>query len=337
MQIKIGITIGDINSIAPEVIIKMLSDERIYEFCQPIIYGSTKVLSYYKKAFNLHKFRYTHLKDWGMLMGKQSFVVNCIDEQPQIAMGQCTAEAGKYALDSLDKALNDWKEGHLDAILTAPINKELVNQHTDFDFKGHTEYISAYTGAENSLMFLCSEKLKVGLATNHIALKDVANKLSKKSLIDKLLLMNNSLKNDFGIPKPKIAVLGLNPHAGDNNLIGTEEKDIIIPAIIDANSRGIYAFGSYPADGFFCTDAFTKFDAVLAMYHDQGLIPFKSIAFNEGVNFTAGLNLVRTSPDHGTAYDICGKGIASEKSMRQALFTAIDIVRNRKGFEDTEN
>lgn len=330
MKPKIGITIGDINGIGPEIIIKMLADDRIYAFCQPIIYGSTKVLSFYKKALNIEKFKYATLKDWNSFAGKQSYVVNCIDENAVVSMGEEKDEAGKYALDSLNAALQDWKDGNIDMILTAPINKNLVAKHAGKDFKGHTEYISTFCGEENSLMLLTSERLTVGLATNHIPISQVATKLKTATITNKILMFNKSLKNDFGIQKPKIAVLGLNPHAGDNGLLGAEEKEVIAPAINDAMSRGIYAFGPYPSDGFFGTTDYTKFDGILAMYHDQGLIPFKALAFEEGVNFTSGLALIRTSPDHGTAYNIAGKNIASESSMRNALFTALDIYKNRK-------
>lgn len=331
MKPKIGITIGDINGVGPEIIIKMLSDDRLYSICQPIIYGSTKVLSFYKKALNNDKFKYTHFKDWDQLNGKQSFVVNCIDDNAIVNPGEEKDEAGKYALDCIDQALKDWKEGHIDAILTAPINKNLVAKHATKDFKGHTEYIATFCEAKESLMLLTSETLRVGLVTNHIPIHLVASKLKTSSITSKIMMLNNTLKNDFGIQKPKIAILGLNPHAGDNGLIGTEEKEIIKPAINDATSRGIYAFGPYPSDGFFGSADYKAFDGVLAMYHDQGLIPFKSISFDEGVNYTAGLSLVRTSPDHGTAYNIAGKNLASDNSMRQALYTAIDIVKQRQG------
>ncbi|MGB0885202.1 MAG: 4-hydroxythreonine-4-phosphate dehydrogenase PdxA [Chitinophagales bacterium] len=329
MKPKIGITIGDINGIGPEIIIKMLSDDRIYALCQPIIYGSTKVLSYYKKMLKNEKFKYTHLKDWGRLAGKQTFVVNCIDEQPEINVGKETDNGGKYAFESLNTALKDWKDGKIDALLTAPINKSLVAKHAGENFKGHTEYITTFCEKDESLMLLTSDRLTVGLATNHIPVNQIASSLKPNLITKKIMMLNKSLKEDFNIQKPKIAVLGLNPHAGDNGLLGSEEENIIKPAIQDANSRGILTFGPYPSDGFFGTLDYTAFDGILAMYHDQGLIPFKALAFDEGVNFTSGLNLVRTSPDHGTAYNIAGKNTASEQSMRQALFLAIDIVKNR--------
>ena len=227
MKPKIGITIGDINGIGPEVIIKMLSDDRLYSICQPIIYGSTKVLSFYKKVLNNDKFKYTHFKDWDQLNGKQSFVINCIEENAEVCVGQEKDEAGKYALDCIDAALKDWKDGHIDAILTAPINKNLVAKHTTEKFKGHTEYITDFCGAKESLMLLTSEKLTVGLVTNHIPINLVASKLKTSAITSKIMMLNNSLKADFGIQKPKIAVLGLNPHAGDSGLIGTEEDEII--------------------------------------------------------------------------------------------------------------
>lgn len=327
---KIGITIGDINGVGPEIIIKMLSDDRIYSICQPIVYGSTKVLSHYKKLMNNDKFKYAHLKDWDQLSGKQTYVVNCFDENVTIQTGIATDDAGKYALDSLDEALKDWKENKIDALVTAPINKELVAKHTTSTFKGHTEYITQFCGAEESLMLLHSDRLCIGLVTNHIAIQQIATKLKANIITQKALLLNQSLKKDFGIQRPKIAVLSLNPHAGENGLLGDEEIKIIKPAIQDANSRGVLVFGPYPSDGFFGTQDYLAFDGILAMYHDQGLIPFKTLSFEEGVNFTAGLKLVRTSPDHGTAYNIAGKNMASESSIRQALYLAIDVLNNRK-------
>jgi len=256
-------------------------------------------------------------------------MINCWEEDVRIELGLSTPSGGKYAFLSLERALDDLIAGKTDAMVTAPINKHNI-QSDDFQFAGHTEYIQAKTGAEDSLMFLVSEDIRVGVVTGHIPVNEVAEKISKEKILSKLAIMSQSLKKDFWIQKPKIAVLGLNPHAGDEGLIGKEELEIITPAIAEANTQGIFAFGPYAADGFFAAHTYSQFDAVLAMYHDQGLIPFKQIAFHNGVNFTAGLPVVRTSPDHGTGYDIAGKNLASANSFREALFTAIKIVERRR-------
>lgn len=331
---KIGITIGDINGVGPEIIIKMLSDERIYQFCTPIVYGSTRVLSYYKKLLDNNKFRYSALNDWSKLMDKQTNVVSTIKEIPEIEVGQETDIAGQYALDAIDAALADWKEGKIDAILTAPINKNNVARAAEGKFSGHTEYLTKETGAEDSIMILFADNLRLGLVTNHIPVSDITKKLTKINVQKKIEQLNKSLIEDFFINKPKIAVLSLNPHAGDKGLIGSEELEILTPAINQSYRNGILALGPFAADGLFGSGNFKKFDAVLAIYHDQGLAPFKALTFDGGVNFTAGLDLVRTSPDHGTAYDIAGKNLASEKSMRQALFAAIDIFKHRTEYKD---
>jgi len=331
----IGITIGDVNGVGPEIIIKLLSDERIYDMCVPIIYGSTRVLSYYKKAINNNKFNYGHLKDWNNPFEKQANVVSCIDEQPEISMGAETEKAAKYAFDSLNKALADWKEGKIDAIVTAPINKNTVAKIAGKKFTGHTEYITDFCESKNSVMLLASEKLNVALATNHLPISEVASKINTNILNEKIEMLHKAFIEDFDVQKPRIAVLSLNPHAGDKGLLGAEEIDIIQPAIAKQYREGKYVFGPYPADGFFGSSDFTKFDAILAMYHDQGLAPFKALSFDYGANITLGLPLVRTSPDHGTAYSIAGKGEASEQSIRSALFYAIDIVRNRARHKET--
>lgn len=331
----IGITIGDVNGIGPEIIIKLLSDDRIYDMCTPVIYGSTRVLSYYKKALNNNRFSYGHLKDWDQLFEKQANVVSCIDEQPEINMGAETEKAAQYAFDSLNKALSDWKEGRIDAIVTAPINKNTVAKIAGKKFTGHTEYITNFCEAKNSVMLLASDKLKVALATNHLPISEVATKINAQTINEKIELLHKALVEDFDVQKPRIAVLSLNPHAGDKGLLGAEEIDIIQPAIAKQYREGKYVFGPYPADGFFGSSDFTKFDAILAMYHDQGLAPFKALSFDDGANITLGLPLVRTSPDHGTAYSLAGKGEASEQSIRAALFSAIDIVRNRLRHKET--
>lgn len=332
----IGITIGDINGIGPEIIIKLFSDDRMYDMCVPVVYGSTRVISYYKKALDNKKIRYGKLKGWDNIVEKQLNVISCIDEQPKVEMGQETEEAAKYALDSIDKALDDWKAAHLDAIVTAPINKNTVAKIAENKFTGHTEYIAKYTGVDDCIMLLCSDLLRVGLVTNHLPVSDVASKISTELIEQKINILHQSLIQDFNIQKPKIAVLSLNPHAGDKGLLGAEEIDIIQPAIAKTSREGKYIIGPFPADGFFGSGDFKKFDAVLAMYHDQGLAPFKAICFEDGTNFTAGIPLVRTSPDHGTAYNIAGQGIASEQSLRTAVFTAIDVVKNRLEYKEIQ-
>jgi 4-hydroxythreonine-4-phosphate dehydrogenase len=331
---KIGITIGDINGIGPEIIIKMLSDERLYQYCTPIVYGSTRVLSYYKKLLDNNKFRYSSLKDWNKLLDKQTNVVSVIDEEPIIEVGKETLVAGQYALKAIDKAIEDWKEGRLDAILTAPINKNTVSKSAEVKFTGHTEYFAKQTGNKESLMILFANNFRMGLVTNHIPVSEISSKLTKILVQQKIEQFNKSLIEDFYVNKPRIAVLSLNPHAGDKGLIGSEELEILIPAINQCYRNGIFSIGPFPADGLFGSGNFRAFDGILAMYHDQGLAPFKALTSEDGVNFTAGLDLVRTSPDHGTAYDIAGKNQASEQSMRQALFAAIDIIQNRAEYSD---
>lgn len=328
-KIKIGISIGDINGIGLEIILKTLSDHAIYDYCTPIVYGTTKVASFYRKALSMGDFSFNVISRPDQANGKRPNMINCWDEDVKIEPGSASPTGGKYAFISLERAVSDLLEGNTDALVTAPINKHTI-QNDSFNFAGHTEYIQHRAQAKDSLMFLVGEDLRVGVVTGHVPVSQIASGITKESIISKLELMKESLKNDFWVQKPKIAVLGLNPHAGDNGLIGTEEKDIIIPAIEAANESGIFAFGPYAADGFFANGSHMKFDAVLAMYHDQGLIPFKYIDFHTGVNFTAGLPVVRTSPDHGTGYDIAGKNLASESSFREALFMAMNIVKRRR-------
>lgn len=328
-KIRIGISIGDVNGIGLEVIIKTLMDSKILDYCTPIVYGQTKVASYHRKTMDVNEFNFNVINSPEEAHNKRANMINCWEEDVRIDLGTSTPTGGKYAFISLERALDDLIAGKTDALVTAPINKHNI-QSDDFQFAGHTEYIQAKTNAEDSLMFLVSDDIRVGVVTGHIPVNEVPEKISKEKILSKLTLMNQSLKKDFWIQKPKIAVLGLNPHAGDMGLIGKEELEIIIPAISEANAQGIFAFGPYAADGFFAAHTYTQFDAVLAMYHDQGLIPFKQIAFHNGVNFTAGLPVVRTSPDHGTGYDIAGKNQASASSFREALFTAIKIVKCRK-------
>ncbi|HYK77695.1 MAG TPA: 4-hydroxythreonine-4-phosphate dehydrogenase PdxA [Daejeonella sp.] len=328
-KIKVGISIGDVNGIGLEVIIKTLMDSRILEYCTPIVYGHTKVASFHRKTLAINDFSFNVINNPAQANEKRPNMINCWDEDVKIDLGQATPIGGKYAFLSLERAVNDLLAGDIDALVTAPINKHNI-QNEDFQFAGHTEYIQAKTNSADSLMFLVSEDMRIGVVTGHIPVAEIPGKISREKIISKLKLMNESLKKDFWIQKPKIAVLGLNPHAGDAGLIGNEEIETIIPAIAEANNQGVFALGPYAADGFFANHTYTQFDGVLAMYHDQGLIPFKQISFENGVNFTAGLPVVRTSPDHGTGYDIAGQNKASENSFREALFTAINIVKRRR-------
>ncbi|UII21089.1 4-hydroxythreonine-4-phosphate dehydrogenase PdxA [Fulvivirga ligni] len=321
---RIGITLGDINGIGPEVTIKALRDNRLLNYITPVIYGSTKVLSYYRKALKIEDFNYTQVKDDGKFQSRKVNVINCWNEMIEIKTGEVTPEGGKASFNALEKATAHLKEGYIDALVTAPINKDNI-QNDNFKFAGHTEYLTSKFGAEDSLMFMTTENLKIGVVTGHLPLKDVSKKLNKDLLLKKYSIMEQSLINDFGIMKPKIAILGLNPHAGENGLLGKEENELIIPVINKLKNEGKLVYGPFPADGFFGKNDYSKFDAVLAMYHDQGLIPFKTLAFENGVNFTAGLPIIRTSPDHGTAYDIAGKNIASASSMLHAIYMAKDI------------
>jgi 4-hydroxythreonine-4-phosphate dehydrogenase len=328
-KLKIGISIGDVNGIGLEVIIKTLIDNRIYDYCTPIVYGHTKVASFHRRAINAGDLNFHVINHASQAQHKKPNMINCWEEDVKIDLGEVNEIGGKYALLSLQRATDDLISGDIDALVTAPINKDNI-QSDEFKFPGHTEYLQERAGAAESLMFLVSDTLRVGMVTGHIPLNKVAESVTLEKIVAKLKLMDASLQQDFWIRKPKIAVLGLNPHAGDNGLIGTEEQDIIAPAIEEARANDILAFGPYSADGFFANGTYMQFDAVLAMYHDQGLIPFKQISFESGVNFTAGLNFVRTSPDHGTAYDIAGKNQASEISFREALFAATHIVRHRR-------
>jgi 4-hydroxythreonine-4-phosphate dehydrogenase len=324
----IGITLGDVNGISVEVIIKTLLDNRIADYCTPVVYGNPKIVSYWKKLMGHNEYNMHIIKSIDQLHVKKSNILVCWEEEVEIKPGEVTEVAGKYAFKSLEMATKDLNDGKLQAIVTGPLNKHNVNSPS-LPFKGHTEYLAQQANTTDYIMMLVSPSLKVGLVTGHLPLKDVAAQITMELILKKLRIMNKSLKDDFTIQKPRIAVLGLNPHAGDNGLLGTEDKDIIIPAVNAAQSEGLLVYGPYPADGFFGSRQYEKFDAVLAMYHDQGLIPFKYLAFEDGVNYTAGLPFVRTSPDHGTAYAIAGKNQANESSFRNALYLAIDIVRKR--------
>ncbi|MCZ4695641.1 4-hydroxythreonine-4-phosphate dehydrogenase PdxA [Ancylomarina euxinus] len=331
-KIKVGITQGDINGIGYEVIIKTLMDPRILELCTPIIYGSPKVAAYHKKALDIEEFSLNNVKTAQESHPKRINIINCTDENIKVELGKSTSSAGIASFASLEAAVKDLKEGDIDVLLTAPINKKNI-QSKNFVFPGHTEYLEARIDSGKSLMLLISEKLRVGVVTGHIPISKVSENITEEKIIDKLDILNKSLIQDFGIRKPKVAVLSLNPHAGDDGLIGSEEKDVIIPAIEKARKSGIMALGPYPADGFFGSNDYSKFDAILAMYHDQGLTAFKALSFDSGVNFTAGLSKVRTSPAHGTAYAIAGTNVASPESFQKALYMAIDVYRNRMEYE----
>lgn len=325
---KIGITLGDLNGIGPEVIIKCLADNRILQMITPVVYGSSKVLSFYRKLLNLEDFNYSQVKNKGQFFPKSINVVSCWEEVIEINPGKPSAETARAALLSLKKAVEEVKEGVIDGFVTGPIDKSTIHGD-DFPFRGHTEYLTHEFQATETLMLMTGQDLRVGLVTEHVPLKDVSSLITKERVELKIRLLELSLKNDFSVSKPRIAVLGLNPHAGDDGLLGDEENNIIKPVIIDLKNKGKLIFGPFPADGFFAAGQHRKYDGIIAMYHDQGLIAFKTLAFDSGVNYTAGLPIVRTSPDHGTAYNIAGKNLADEGSMRQALYLAADIVRSR--------
>jgi 4-hydroxythreonine-4-phosphate dehydrogenase len=321
----LGISIGDINGIGPEVILKSLADARVFSNFTPLIYGHGKALTHYKKLMNLEDFYFTQVRNHEEIQHRKVNVINCIEECPEVIPGVETQEAGKLALASFAAAVEDLKSGKIQGLITAPLSKSNINTEA-VPFVGHTEYLIEATGSSSGLMMLVGEDLRVGLVTGHIPLSQVAAAVTKEKVIEKTKIFIKSLEQDFGINKPKIAILGLNPHAGEDGLLGSEEETILKPAIQELKDARHYVFGPYPADGFFGMMHQQKFDGVLALYHDQGLIPFKSIAFSSGVNFTAGLSVVRTSPDHGTAYAIAGKNVADCSSMRAALFLASDIV-----------
>jgi 4-hydroxythreonine-4-phosphate dehydrogenase len=332
-KIVVGISHGDINGISYEVIIKSLMDNRIFDFCIPVVYGSAKVAAYHRKALNIANFSFNNVRTAAEANVKRANIINCLDDNVRVELGKSTQIAGESSLISLENAVNDLKNGTIDVLVTAPINKDNI-QSEKFNFPGHTEYLTRESESKKSLMLMVSENLKVGVVTTHLALSKVSEAITEEAILEKLRIMNKSLIQDFKIRKPKIAVLGLNPHAGDNGLLGSEEVEIIVPALSKAKEEGILAIGPYPADGFFGSDNFKKFDAVLAMYHDQGLAPFKALAFNSGVNYTAGLDFIRTSPGHGTAYEITGLGKASEISFRNAIYLACDIYKNRTEYKE---
>ena len=333
-KIRLGITHGDTNGVGYEVIMKCFSSNDILELCTPIVYGSSKIMNYHRKALGLQTTQVNITRNAGYVKDSTLNVVDVINEDVKIELGQPGKQAGKAAFMALEAAVSDLKKGVIDVLVTAPINKENIHSE-EFAFPGHTEYLEASLGdGEKALMILCSDKLRVALVTTHLPIAQVAGAITKEMIVEKLKAFDTSLQQDFNVQKPRIAVLGLNPHCGDNGVIGNEEKTIIEPAIQEANDNNVMCFGPYAADRFFGNAQYLRFDGVLAMYHDQGLAPFKVISMNDGVNVTAGLPYVRTSPDHGTGYDIAGQGIANEQSMRQAIYTAIDIFRNRKNWDE---
>jgi len=326
--IRLGITTGDYNGVGPEVIIKTFADRRLLEYVTPVIYGSSRLFAYWKKALDINGFQYTTIDDAASAKPGQISVVQATDGEAPIDIGQPTAASGEHAVRSIMAGAEGLAQGAIDALVTAPIHKSNV-QSDLFPFPGHTEYFADFFQTKHSIMLLVGEHTRVGLVTNHLPISEVAGAISKDLVYSKLRVLYRSLQNDFGIIKPRIAVLGLNPHASDKGLFGNEEAQHIFPAIEMAQEKKALVYGPYPADGFFGASQYTSFDAVLAMYHDQGLIPFKTLHFGKGVNFTAGLPVIRTSPDHGTGMDIAGKGKADPGSFRNAVFQAIDAVRNR--------
>jgi 4-hydroxythreonine-4-phosphate dehydrogenase len=328
-----GISHGDINGIGYEVIIKTLMESSINDFCVPVVYGSPKVAAYHRKALNINNFSFNNIRSAEEANPKKANLINCLDDNIRVELGKSTPQGGEAALISLEKAVADLKSGKIDVLITAPIDKKNI-QSEQFHFNGHTEYLKSKAGVDDVLMFMISESVRIGVATGHVPLREVPDMITTDLVLRKLRLMNQSLILDFGIRRPRIAVLGLNPHAGDNSLLGPEEAEVITPAIQTAMKEDMLIFGPFPADGFFGAGSFSKFDGILAMYHDQGLTPFKALSFDNGVNFTAGLPFIRTSPVHGTAFQIAGKGEASENSFRQALYLACDIFRNRQMYSE---
>ena len=336
--IRVGITQGDTNGIGYEVILKALQNQQMTELFTPVVYGSAKTASYHRKALELQPVSMNVIRNSADIKDGVNNLVEVANEEVKVELGVSSEIAGRAAFDALERAVTDLKQGYIDVLVTAPINKESI-QSEQFTFPGHTEYLEASIGdGDKALMILFSDKIRVALVTTHVPVSRIGEYITKEAVLDKLFAFNRSLKSDFGIVRPRIAVLSLNPHAGDGGLLGKEEQEVIAPAIAEAVEKKVVAFGPYAADGFFGNEMYKHFDGVLAMYHDQGLAPFKTIAMESGVNFTAGLPYVRTSPDHGTGYDIAGKNEANEQSMREAIYAAIDIYRNRCNYaEMTQN
>jgi len=332
-KIKLGISHGDVNSISYEVIIKSLMDNRMLELCVPIIYGSPKVAAYHRKALNIEDFNLNNINHAEESRNDRVNIINCIDDNIRVELGKSTESAGISSYMALKAATDDLKANRIQALVTGPINKHNI-QSKSFNYGGHTEYLKDRFGVEEVLMLMVSNIMKIGLVTTHVPIQSLPAMITEELIVNKLKLLSQSLLEDFGIRGPKIAVLGLNPHAGENGLIGSEEENIIIPAINRAKDHNILAFGPFPADGFFGSGSYLKFDAILAMYHDQGLVPFKALSMDNGVNFTAGLPVVRTSPAHGTAYEMAGKNEAGIDSFRNAIYTACDICHQRELYKE---
>ena len=335
-KLVVGITQGDGNGIGYEVIIKALADERMLDICTPVIYGSSKVFGFYRKQIhNIEQINTNVITSAKDVHQKRVNIVNCLPDNVFVEPGQPTPESAKSAMTALKCAVDDIRNGYIDVLVTAPINKRAMVSE-GFGYTGHTEYLEHEFGVEEGLMIMVCDQLKVAVVTGHIPLKEVPQRLSSELILKKLRIMKASLQRDFGIIAPKIAVLGLNPHCGDGGLLGDEEQSIILPAVKAANEESILAFGPYSPDGFFGLGNYSRFDATLAMYHDQGLSPFKALAFELGVNYTAGLPIVRTSPDHGTAYDMAGRDMADPRSMMSSIYTAIDIYNNRVAYDELQ-
>jgi 4-hydroxythreonine-4-phosphate dehydrogenase len=332
-HVRIGFTHGDINGIGYEIIIKSLIDNQIVDLITPIVFGISKVASYHRKTLNLQDFNFNLVKRVDMANPKRPNIVNIYDREVKIDLGTLTDIAGEMAHLSLKAALDSLDHGEIDAIVTAPINKKNI-QSKDFNFPGHTEFFADRYNVHDYLMLMVSNELRIGVITGHIPIKEVSVALNEDLVMRKIKIMHDSLRRDFAIQKPKIAILGLNPHAGDNGLLGSEEKEILLPVIYQAQENNMLIYGPYPADGFFGTPNYKQFDGILAIYHDQGMIPFKTLAFESGVNYTAGLPIIRTSPAHGTAFDIAGQDKADASSMRAAIYLACDIYRNRTDFDE---
>ncbi len=327
-RIVLGITHGDINSISYEVIMKALADNRIFDLCIPVVYGSPKVAAYHRKALNLENFSFNTIRTVEEAQSRKANIINCIDDSARVELGKFTTYAGESSLQALEAAVQDLSAGKIDALVTGPVSKANVKTGEE-QFTGHTEFLENRFKNEGVLMLMVNDLMRVGVVTSHVPIAKVPEYITKDTILNKLRILNRSLVTDFMIRKPRIAVLGLNPHAGDKGLLGDEEENVIIPAIREAMEENMLVFGPYPADGFFGAGTYKQFDAVLAMYHDQGLVPFKALATEGGVNFTAGLPIVRTSPAHGTAYELAGKNEASADSFRMAMYLACDIFQNR--------
>jgi 4-hydroxythreonine-4-phosphate dehydrogenase len=333
-RIKIGITHGDFNGINYEIILKSLNDNRLLDMFTPVIYGLSKVLAFYRKNFNFKDLNYNIItRDVSQAYNRKINIFNLSNEPVKIEFGKATKEAGKYAVMALKKALEDINKANIDVLVTAPLNKSTIVSD-EFPFPGHTDFLAHEYNSKNVVMLMVNDQLRIGTITGHIPLKEVTKHITEEKIVSKVTILEHSLKRDFGINKPKIAILGLNPHSGDNGIIGNEDKNIIYQAISKLKKLDILAYGPFPADGFFGSGAYLKYDAIMAMYHDQGLIPFKLLAKDRGVNYTSGLPIIRTSPAHGTAYDIAGKNIASAQSMRDAIYLAIDIFNNRRKYDE---